>query len=74
MAKPVTHYEAIDGTPFPTEAEADAHDIALKRGEMMDKFIDTLGMSKGQKILKKRLILWEQYVQKSSQDTDSEES
>lgn len=42
MAKPITSFAAEDGTIFPTEAEADAHDLLAGVTQGATEFVDTL--------------------------------
>jgi hypothetical protein len=61
MAQAITKYTANDGKEFDTLTEAEAHDVELNLGKLAEQYIETLGVQKGKKILKTRILGWESY-------------
>lgn len=66
MAEPITKYRSNDGKEYDTMEEAEARDIELKLGEQAEAYVATLGLSKGGKILKERILGWERFKTTSS--------
>lgn len=56
MAKLISAYQALDGTEFSTELEADAHDLKASLAASVAAFAETLKLGKAQSTRAGRMI------------------
>jgi hypothetical protein len=66
MSTPITAYQAVDGTIFPTQKEANQHENMLAKRQMIMDFINSPDNTLGKDVKDERRLLqfiaaWEEY-------------
>jgi len=71
--KPITAYQTSDGTIWPTEAQAEKHDVFLKSREVFEEFLDSKDnaytATVQRAIARNSIISWETWKTKNGKRT-----